>query len=757
MKRAFQLCGVSIGLALFSLLSAIDLAAPADSRGPTTRPTSRPAVARAAATRPATTRPAVAGSPTTRPVAGRPIPPTPPTPPPPAVSPEPPQPNIAYVFPAGGRRGTTVQVNVGGTSLRDLKSVTVTGAGVVATSRSEVMAGGKEGSVANAAGAGTLGGQVRVWLTISPDAELGERDLRVVSPGGASNRYRFTVSDLPEVVRTGPNPTLAAAQKLDALPAIINGQVQQADRHFYRFPAKAGQTIVCDVAARRIVPYIADAVPGWLDAYVVLYDADGRTLAAVDDDRFKPDPVMFYAVPKDGDYVIEIRDIIFRGRSDFVYRMTLGALPFMQRIWPLGGRCGSTVEVTRFGVGLAETRTPVQISSDGPAIRTISAGPGGLPWNTLPFHATRYPETQPVAPNHVTTQPCRVNFPVAINGRIEQPNVADYYAFSAKAKDKLVMEIFARRLDSSLDSILTLYDAATGRELAENDDLVDPDQPLVTHHADSRLVFTFDKDGTYLLRIRDVQGHGGPDYGYRLLIHPVEPDFTLRVTPDNPRVGQGGSAAMTVDALRKDGFAEEIKVTMDGLPKGFVMSEAVIPTGQDQARFTITAPLDAAIGVCVPQVSGSAKLGDATVTRQAFSADAVQQAFGLTYNVPTREFMLSVSARPAFTLAADMGDKTIIELPQDGTVQLPLRVVRKDGVKGQIALTNTGRAQNGVQVRTPFIPADKDEVTLVLTAMKPPVGTKMTMIIQGELRVGKDTIHAITPAYMVVIVAPPAK
>ena len=756
------MCGVSIGVALFGLLTTIDLAAPADSRGPTSRPTSRPAVARpapvvGATTRPATTRPVASNSPTTKPVAGRPTPPTPPAPPPVPPPAEPPQPNIAFVFPAGGQRGTTVQVNVGGTSLRDIKTISVTGGGVVATSRSEVTAGGKEGSVANAAGAGSQGGQVRVWLSIAADAELGERDLRVVTPGGASNRYRFTVSHLPEVVKNTSNLTLATAQKIDSLPAVINGQIQQADRQFYRFSATAGQTILCDVAARRILPYIADAVPGWLDAYVVLYDADGRPLATSNGDRFKPDPAMTFTLPKDGDYFVEIRDIIFRGRSDFVYRMTLGVLPHMQRIWPLGGRRGSTVEVSRFGAGLAEMRTQVHIPADGPALMTLDGGPGSLPWNTLPFQACNYPETQPCEPNHATTQPCRVPVPVAINGRIEQPNVADYYAFSVKAKDKLVMEVFARRLDSSMDSILTLYEAATGREVAENDDWVDPDFPLITHHADSRLVYTFDKAGEYLLRIRDVQGRCGPDCGYRLLIHPAEPDFTLRVTPDNPRIGQGGSVAMTVDALRKDNFAEEIKVTMDGLPKGFVMSEAVIPAGQDQARFTLTAPLDAAIGVCAPQVAGSAKLGETTVTRRAFPADSVQQAFGTTYNLPTREFMLSVSARPAFTLAADLGGKDIIELPQEGKLELPLHVARKDGVKGQVALTNTGKPLNGVQIRTPFIPADKDDATLVLTAMKPAVGTKMIVIIQGELKFGKETLHAITPAYTVVIVAPAAK
>ena len=49
--------------------------------------------------------------------------------------------------------------------------------------------------------------------------------------------------------------------------------------------------------------------------------------------------------------------------------------------------------------------------------------------------------------------------PVTINGRVEKPGDVDYFSFKAQAGQKLVMEVFARRLESPLDSILTLYDA----------------------------------------------------------------------------------------------------------------------------------------------------------------------------------------------------------------------------------------------------------------------------------------------------------
>ena len=58
-------------------------------------------------------------------------------------------------------------------------------------------------------------------------------------------------------------------------------------------------------------------MPGWFQATLALYDAQGKELAYDDDYRFHPDPVLFFKVPEDGQYAIEIKDAIYRGRSGF--------------------------------------------------------------------------------------------------------------------------------------------------------------------------------------------------------------------------------------------------------------------------------------------------------------------------------------------------------------------------------------------------------------------------------------------------------
>ncbi len=437
---------------------------------------------------------------------------------------------------------------------------------------------------------------------------MGPREFRLISPTGASNHFRFVVGQFPEVNEIEPNSDKAKAQPLKSLPVVVNGQIMQGDLDYFRLSAKAGQMLVFQVEAQSLLPFIADAVPGWNDVCLTLYTAEGRQVAAVDDFRFKPDPVLFYRVPKDGDYLVEVRDVIFRGRPDFVYRLTIGTFPYITQAYPLGGRRGTTAKVELFGVNLGQPSLSLALPADSPPRRPIQITANGVVSNAIPFAVGDTPEVEEKEPNDSPAQAMRVESPVTINGRIQHPGDEDYFVFAARAKQQFLLEVFARRLDSPLDSILTLYNSK-GQELMENDDTVDAGEGLLTHHADSRLVYTVPADGDYTVCIRDIQGKGGPEYAYRLVIAPVQQDFFLRVSPDNPQMGQGDTAVITVTAIRKDGFNGEIKLAAEDLPKGFLFSQAAVAEGQTIGVMTITSPPDAAMEFYSPTVVGTATGG----------------------------------------------------------------------------------------------------------------------------------------------------
>ena len=106
------------------------------------------------------------------------------------------------------------------------------------------------------------------------------------------------------------------------LPCTMNGQIASGEVNRYRFEARKGQRLVFAAQARQLVPFIADAVPGWFQAVMTVCDAKGKEVAYNDDLRFNPDPVIFFEAPKDGEYLLTIGNALYRGREDFVYRVT---------------------------------------------------------------------------------------------------------------------------------------------------------------------------------------------------------------------------------------------------------------------------------------------------------------------------------------------------------------------------------------------------------------------------------------------------
>ena len=544
--------------------------------------------------------------------------------------------------------------------------------------------------------------------------------------------------------------------------------------------------MVCECQARSLQPYSYWAVPGWLDACLTLFDTTGRRLAFSDDFRFKPDPVLFHKVERDGECLLEVRDILYRGSHDFVYRVRIGAWPYVTHVYPLGGRRGSTTKIELHGVNLSATSMELALAADSPSLRWLNVQQNGMTSNSFPFAVDDLPEMQESEPNDSLAKANRVTVPAIINGRIQKAGDEDYFVFKAEAGQKLVMEVQARRLDSPLDSILTLFDAE-GKKLAENDDPpsplaepnpannipypdlacnVDPLDALVTHMADSRLVHQFAKSGDYIVRIRDVQEKGGEEYAYRLKIAPARPDYVLRLNTDSARLAQGDSAVMAVTVLRKDGFDGEIKLTVPDLPAGLMASDAVIPAKQYETQLTITAAANSVPGLFFPTIVGTATVNGQPLVRKAIPVETVVQAFYIKHWVPTKGCVLEVKESAFYTLSANIPPKQLLELKQGGTAQVIVKALRQADGKYPVNLAAMPPSQlvpfppgatqppPGVTVTAASIPADKEEATITITASpKAPLGLQKPILISGTMNTGKETITRMLPAIAVKITA----
>lgn len=610
-------------------------------------------------------------------------------------------PHIMYLFPAGGQQGTTVEgVMTRGRGLEGTSEIRISGAGVSAQvlaieepdTRLLQRSKNRQDQAENP-------NVVKFSVTIAPDAPLGARDLWLITPKGATNRMRFVVGQLAEVLEVDDETEAADARQLPELPVTVNGQYNQGDRDTYRFSAKAGQTLVCAVQGRQLKPYIPDAVPGWFQPCLTLFDSSGAELQFADDWRFHPDPVLLFEVPQDGDYELEIRDALYRGREDLVYRLTIGVVPFVTHLFPLGGRRGTDVDVQLHGVNLPVAATTISIPEDAPPELPIQVGNQGLLSNALPFAAGDDPEVLEAEPNDRPQQAQPIEPPVVINGRIQHSGDLDHFVFRGQKGQQVVFDLCGRRLDSPIDSSIDVLDAK-GRPLASADDTKDASAGLITHHADSYLKYRITEDGEYAVRVRDIQSHGGDAYAYRLSIRAPRPDFQLRVFPANLSVPRGASAVAKVKAYRRDGFREEIDLQFAGFPDGFTISPAVIPAGQDEVRFTVTASGDAELGVYSPDVSGSASIaadrrGGAdqdsagrVLRRDAAPAEELMQAFYYWHDVPADQYLVSVVEQRSFSLSLKEASNDVRELLPRTSWPVSITVSR-DGLDVAIAQAQT--------------------------------------------------------------------
>ncbi len=630
-----------------------------------------------------------------------------------AAKPKSRQPRIGYVYPAGGQRGTSFSAMVGGQYMQGATNVFVSGEGVTVDivrysvkyeprrlrnmfnnrENTQAMLEGKEGKelkkierrlakierqlsllevpdgvdpfdkeevvkLYKIKGKEQFNPQIserlRIKVTIDRNAPPGERELRVNTSLGLSNPIYFQVGSLKEIGEIEPNDDhMAPRLQVAPVPCVINGQIRPGDIDHFRFKARKSQSIIVDVGARRIIPYLADAVPGWFQAVVAIYDENGNEVAYQDDYKFNPDPVLFFEVPRAGTYTLSIRDSIYRGREDFVYRIAVGELPFITSIFPLGAQQGQAVDIALTGKNLPKRRLTGKLPDEEAEVRHISVRKGGYRSNQMPFAVGEIPEIFEVEPNNSPDEAQPVETPLLVNGRIQQPGDRDVFSFNGKKGDTVSIEVIARRLNSPLDSMVSLSGPGLGKPM-RNDDYVNKSKThlhlgagLVTHHADSFLLKKLPATGTYYVEIGDTQSKGGKDHGYRLRISPAKPDFELRMEPSGLNIAPGGKAKFTVHVVRKEGFAGKIALYAVKLPPGYAMSSAVIPADSDTTRFTITASREITDKFVNLQISGMGLIDGNKVSRPVTPVDDQMQAFLYRHLVPAQELILVPASAPS--------------------------------------------------------------------------------------------------------------
>ena len=551
---------------------------------------------------------------------------------------------LGCLYPAGGAPGTSFDVSVRGQGLKLASGAVFSGSGVEAALSKVIPLDpampGKRRKVP------ALQDEVVFRVTIDKTAAVGPRDFRLVCSNDFTVPLTFHVGRFPEVTESEPNDDTFKGMTLETLPVCVNGRITDADTDTFRFKAVKGQTLVAQVEGRALTPYLADAVPGWFQPLLKLFDGQGHELMSADDFRFDPDPILVFNVPATGDYALQLSDAISRGRDDFVYRLTLGELPLVTGFSPMGGKKGDNLNVTLTGFNLPPQKVRIFSGNKTPERCLHALVDGKLYFPALRFDLDTLPELSESEPGSGGATAHSVPVPIIVNGTLDKPNDVDSYRFEGKAGQNIVIETRARQLGSPVDTLISLADSR-GKILATHDDQTNVFTGLLTHHCDSAINTRLLADGIYEVRVRDNRGKGGPDYHYRLRISEPRPDFELWVTPSTLSIPLGGTVRANVHVRRIDGFTGPIALQLDNPPLGVSCEGGHIPANATENVITLSSSSSTKRLPQAPfelTLSGSATNGETLIRQTAVPAHRKLQAFYYNHLVPDQTWMANISA-----------------------------------------------------------------------------------------------------------------
>lgn len=636
---------------------------------------------------------------------------------------------LSALVPAGGKAGSSVQVSLQGTDLDSASALFFSHPGISAVPYTREPRPWEEGPQ-------LVEGQFVV--TIDPGVPPGVYEVRAAGKYGISNPRLFMVGMEEEVSEAEPNSTAEQAQEIK--PAItLNGQSAGGpDVDWYRLPLGQGERVLVECWAKR--------VDSRMEALLTLHDGSGAELAHGVVGQ-SGDPLLDFTAPREGNYLLQVRDVIYSSGPEYYYRLRVARGPHIDYVFPPCGQPGTEMEVQVYGRGLpggvaagvsiegielerltmrvalpAETSTlPDAAGLLGSAAAGEDLVPLRLPgasagaWVGL----ARSPVVLEQEPNDRWEQAQRVTVPCELAGQFASREDQDIVVFSAQRGEVVIIEVISQRQGTMADPVLELYQAKEGgaplRELQTADDAT-PDRNnfgMFEVHDDPVLRFEVPADGEYAVAVRDRYGdvRGDPRLVYRLSIRRGVPDFRLAAVPRSPMLNpdprqnppsiygsvlrRGGDEMLDISLLRRDGFAGPVEVWAEGLPAGVTCEPVVIGAEQRRAVLVLHAADDAPAGYGWLRVFGRAMVDGQVLVREARAATVVSAgqrnqrvsrarlATALPVAVVAEEAPLRVRLKQR-TFAASLG----------GSLEIPFTVERRGEMRGPVVVSVLGLQRN---------------------------------------------------------------
>jgi hypothetical protein len=510
-------------------------------------------------------------------------------------------PYVESTFPLGGQRGKTVEISLAGRNLDGTKKMT---------------------------------------LNVASDAPRGRQEIRFAAPKGYSNLIPFDVSEHPDFTETETND--ASANEVTA-PVVVNGRIGvEKDVDRFKFKSDKDQKLVCEVQAYRF------GSP--LDALLILEDAKGAVLQQ-NDDAAAADARIEFDAKKDAEYVLSLRDLTSRGGENFPYRLTIrppsaSDAGFVVRFTPdaprvnRGGHTRIRCEVTRSGgfdgpVRMSFEDLPTGVISDPLVISpapssglilisaTKDAPLGAFPIKLIGTGTAGGQQVTRTAEPMVADKPVRQAYLTVIE---QAPFTVEAATLAAEIEQNGVarIEVFSQRRDGFSGEIkLTAEGFSAGKDPITKSFTVS-EGLIKSGESMHRVKLTAKQDsevGTRTIVIRGeatIDGAPVVQYSRPVPITVTQIPFVISSTlsrlivtalPTNAQ-SAASETATTIKLDRRAGFTNDVELSLEGLPKGVIVTLDKIPAAAAETTMKLVATQEAPPGTNTLTVVAAGLHGD---------------------------------------------------------------------------------------------------------------------------------------------------
>lgn len=442
--------------------------------------------------------------------------------------------------------------------------------------------------------AGGTDNSVQFEVVLAANASPGIHSVRVKNERGISNALAISIDNMP---------TIPFTEKVESTPIALHGNLAGGAILRTSFAGTKDQAIVVEVEGRRLGSNIRPVLR--------LLDPNGRQIAfSAPTPALQGDARVSAVLPVDGEYKVEMHDILYKGPNPGNYRLKIGEFQFVDLVFPMGVQHGKTASLSFLSssIDASADTSGTQLGKNGLMLPFDLSLSGSRPL----IHISANPE-------YVETDADGVQdagtAPLAINGILKDRGEVDRFKVVTKPGSKLRLDVFSQRAGAPVDGLLTVT-GSKGQNLGSNDDrgaLPDPG-----------LDITVPGDSDFItVQLEDRTKNGGESNVYRISIEDVSAgSFALNAKADRVQIPAGGSQTIEVGVARQ-GYNGPINLAVVGLPENVSLSGVNIPAGDSNGVLTFTAPADCNVNSTF-QIIGTSAAENTNITAVALIGDNPQ-------------------------------------------------------------------------------------------------------------------------------------